>query len=139
MVYFNTCWASEDKANKMFCPKCGDKFSWDVMVCPTCDVDTVDRLPGPKPTPDVALVSILATGDAGLIAVAQSLLEGEDIDYSVRGDALQDLFGLGRVTGFSFAMGPAEFFVREDDATRARELLKDLTASGPKGKASHDA
>jgi pimeloyl-ACP methyl ester carboxylesterase len=31
----------------MFCPNCGEEFSWDVMVCPTCDVDTVDRLPGP--------------------------------------------------------------------------------------------
>jgi hypothetical protein len=27
----------------MFCPKCGEEFSWDVMVCPKCDVDTVDR------------------------------------------------------------------------------------------------
>jgi len=45
----------------MFCPKCGEEYSWDVMVCPTCDVDTVDRLPGPDPTPDAALVSILAS------------------------------------------------------------------------------
>ena len=108
------------------------------MVCPTSDVDTVDRLPGPDPTPDAALVSILATGDAGIIAIAKSLLEGEGIDYFVRGDGLQDLFGLGRVTGFSFAMGPAEFWVREDDANRARELLKDLTVSDP-DKSSHDA
>jgi hypothetical protein len=123
----------------MFCPKCGEEFSWDVMVCPACDVDTVDRLPGPDPTPDAALVSILATGDAGVIAIAKSLLESEGIDYFVRGDGLQDLFGLGRVTGFSFAMGPAEFWVREDDAVRARELLKDLTVSDPEHKSSHDA
>jgi len=123
----------------MFCPKCGEEFSWDVMVCPTCDVDTVDRLAGPDPTPDAALVSVLATGDAGIIAIAKSLLEGEGIDYFVRGDGLQDLFGLGRVTGFSFAMGPAEFWVREDDAIRARELLKDLTVSDPEHKSSHDA
>lgn len=78
------------------------------MVCPTCDVDTVDRLPGPEPTPDVQLVPVLTTGDAGLIAVAKSLLEGEEIDYLIRGDGLQDLFGLGRMTGYNFAMGPAE-------------------------------
>ena len=96
------------------------------MVCPTCDVDTVDRLPGPEPTPDAKLVRILTTGNAGLIAVAKSLLEGEEIDYFVRGDGLQDLFGLGRMTGFNFAMGPAEFWVREEDAGRARELLEDL-------------
>ena len=110
----------------MFCPKCTEEFSWDVMVCPTCDVDTVDRLPGPAPTPDVELVQVLATGDAGLIVVAKSLLEGEGIDYLVRGDGLQDLFGIGRVTGFSYAMGPAEFWVRADDAERARGLLKEL-------------
>ena len=99
------------------------------MVCPTCDVETVDRLPGPEPTPDVELVRVLVTGDAGLIAIAKSLLEAEAIDYFVRGDGLQDLFGLGRISGFSFAMGPAEFWVREDDADRARELLEGLTAN----------
>jgi hypothetical protein len=111
----------------MFCPQCGEEFSWHVMVCPTCDVDTVDRLPGPEPTPDVELVSVLSTGDAGVIALAKSLLEGEEIDYFVRGDGLQDLFGLGRATSFSYAMGPAQFLVRADDADRVRELLKDLT------------
>lgn len=99
------------------------------MVCPACDVDTVDRLPGPEPTPDAGLVRVLATGDAGVIAIAKSLLEGQEIDYFVRGEGLQDLFGLGRITAYSFAMGPAEFWVREDDADRARTLLKDLTAS----------
>ncbi len=113
----------------MFCPECGEEYSWDVMVCPACDVDTVDRLPGPEPTPDIELVCVLATGDAGLIAVAKSLLEREEIDYFVRGDGLQDLFGLGRITGYSFATGPAEFLVREDDADRARELLAGLTPS----------
>ena len=115
----------------MFCPQCGEEFSWDVMVCPTCDVETVDRLPGPEPTPDVELVCILATGDAGLIALAQSLLDGESIDYFVRGDGLQDLFGLGRMTSYSFAMGPAEFCVRAEDADRARGLLEGLTVPNP--------
>jgi len=101
------------------------------MVCPTCDIDTVDRLPGPDVTPDAELACVLATGDAGLIAVAKSLLEGEAIDYFVRGDGLQDLFGLGRITGFSYLMGPAEFWVRADDAERARELLEGLTPFRP--------
>jgi putative signal transducing protein len=122
----------------MFCPKCGEEFSWDVMVCPTCDVDTVDRLPGPEPTPDVELVRVLATGDAGLIALAKSLLESETIDYFVRGDGLQDLFGLGRMTGYSFAMGPAEFLVRAEDADRARELLEGLTVPDPERDSSHE-
>jgi len=40
------------------------------MVCPKCDVDTVDRLPGPEPTPDARIVPVFATGDAGRIALA---------------------------------------------------------------------
>ena len=123
----------------MFCPQCHEEFAWDVMVCPICDVETVDRLPGPEPTPDAELVPVLATGDAGVIAVAQSLLEAEKIDFFVRGDGLQDLFGLGRMTGFSFAMGPAEFLVRADDADRARELLNGLTAPQPEPDSSNDS
>jgi hypothetical protein len=116
----------------MFCPQCQREFSWDVMVCPDCDVDTVDELPreGPEPTPDAELVRVFATGDTGLIAIARSLLEGEKIDFFVRGDGLQDLFGLGRTTGYSFAMGPAEFWVRADDAENARALLQDRVAPG---------
>jgi putative signal transducing protein len=123
----------------MFCPKCGNEFSRHVMVCADCDVDTVDRLPGPDPTPDVAVVSVFATGDAGVIALARSLLEGEEIEYFVRGDGLQDLFGLGRLTGFSYAVGPAEFWVRADDAERARELLEDLTVPAEERDPSPDA
>jgi hypothetical protein len=113
----------------MFCPNCREEFSWNVMVCPTCEVDTVDRLVGPAPVPDVELVCVLATGDAGAVAIARSLLDAEQIDHFVRGDGLQDLFGLGRMTGFNFAMGPAEFWVRAEDADRARELLDGLTAA----------
>jgi hypothetical protein len=80
-------------------------------------------------TDDVELVAVLATGDAALIALAKSLLEGEHIEYFVKGEGLQDLFGLGRVTSYSYAMGPAEFWVRADDEARARELLNDLSVS----------
>jgi hypothetical protein len=113
----------------MFCPKCGEEFPWHVMVCPTCDVETVDRLPAPEPTPDVELVSVLATGDPGLIAVAKSVLEGQEIEYFLRGDGSENPFGLGLMTGFSFGMRPAEFLVRADDADRARALLEGLTAA----------
>ena len=112
----------------MVCPACRKEYPWDVMVCPACNVDTVDALPreGPAPAPDVELVSVFATGDAGLIAIAKSLLDAEGIDYFVRGDGLQDLAGLGRITGFSYVFGPAEFWVRQEDAARAQELLGDL-------------
>src|SRR5262249_29192031 len=100
--------ASARQPTAMFCPKCGQEYRWDVMVCPTCDVDTVDTLPGPEPTPDVDLVCVFTTGDPALIAFTKSLLEGDDIEYFVRGEDLQNMFGLA-------AGGPAEFWVREDD------------------------
>jgi hypothetical protein len=127
----------------MYCPKCEEKFSWDVMICPTCDVETVDRLPdpnpGPEPTPDVNLVPVLTTGDAGIIGIAKSLLENAEIDYFVRGDGLQDLFGLGRLTSYSYLTGPAEFLVRADDAVRAHEILDPLIAPTADPDSSPDA
>jgi hypothetical protein len=87
----------------------------------------------------MALVSVLVTPDAGIIAVAKSLLEGEGIDYFVRGDGLQDLFGFGRITVFNPLVGPADFVVREEDAARARELLNDLLAPRVEREPSDDA
>jgi hypothetical protein len=109
------------------------------MVCPVCDVDTVDRLPGPAPTPDVELVQVLAAGDPAVIAVAKSLLEAEDIDYFVRGDGVQDLFGLGRIGGVSIATGAAEFWVRADDGERARVLLEELKTPAEPRDSSQDS
>ena len=123
----------------MFCPKCETKYPWHVMVCPTCDVDTVDRLPGPEPTPDVELVPVFATGNQALIALAQSLLDRAEIDYLLREDHPTGLFGVGRRPGFPAANGTSEFWVRADDVERVKELLEDLIAeqaSGPPGSVS---
>lgn len=68
------------------------------------------------------LVCVLTTGDAGIIAVAKSILEGEQIDYIVQNESLQQLFGLN-------VARPAEFLVRGDEADRAREVLADLRAT----------
>jgi hypothetical protein len=79
------------------------------------------------PDPNIELVPVFQSGDEGQILVAKSLLEAEGIDYFVRGEALQDLFGWGRLAvGFSNVVGPALFVVRKDDEDRARELLRDL-------------
>ena len=114
----------------MFCPQCEEEYAWDVMICPVCDIDTVDKLAGPEPTPDVEIACVFVTGDAGVIAIAHSLLEGEKIDYFVRGDRLQNLFGIGQATSYSLAMGPVTFWVRAEDAENARGLLQDLAAPG---------
>ena len=80
----------------------------------------------------IQLTAVFSAGDPALIALAKSLLESERIDFVVRGEGVQDLFGWGRVgAGFNSVTGPAEFVVREQDAGRARELLRGLTASEP--------
>jgi len=111
----------------MYCPSCGENVDSLESACPDCGVDLVETKPGPPPDPSIALVPVLHTGDAAVIAIAGSLLEAEGIEYLVRGAGLQDLFGWGRVgAGYNILTGPAEFVVREDDAQRARELLQDL-------------
>jgi Putative prokaryotic signal transducing protein len=80
------------------------------------------------PDPNIELVPVFRSGDQGHIVVAKSLLESEGIDYLVRSEGLQDLFGWGRLAiGFSNVVGPAEFLVRKEDGDRARELLRDLS------------
>lgn len=82
-------------------------------------------------TPEVQLVPVLHTGDAGLIPLAKSLLESEGIEYLVRGENVQDLFGLGRLGGYNYVTGPTEFWVHAEDAERAQTLLDGLTALPP--------
>ena len=114
----------------MDCPSCGGSFSESVAQCPECGVELADARTGPPPDPTIQFASVLTTGDPGVIAVAKSLLEAEGIEYLVRAEGLQDLFGWGRVgAGYNILAGPADFVVREDDAARARELLADLLNS----------
>ena len=84
--------------------------------------------PNEPPAPDAELACVFATGDAGLIPFVKSLLDAEAIEYFVRGEGVQDLFGWGRMpAGFNVVVGPAEFWVRAEDAERAKELLRDVT------------
>jgi hypothetical protein len=111
----------------MWCSTCDTEYAWDITVCPACHRGLQERASRPEPEPDAELVRVFVTGEAALIPLAKSLLEGENIEFMTRGENLQDLFGVGRVgTGFSPVAGPAEFWVRVADAERARALLNDL-------------
>lgn len=97
------------------CSECGEPFPPEIL-----------RVLGTQ-APEGALVPVLRAGDAGLILLAKSLLEEEGIEYLVRGDNLQDLFGVGRLGGYNYITGPAEFCVRTGDVERARILLDGLS------------
>lgn len=101
------------------CSQCGEPFPPEIVAVIRGEA------------PEAVLVPVLRTGDAGLIPLAKSLLEGEGIEYLVRGEGVQDLFGLGRLTGYSYVTGPAEFWVHAENAEQARVLLDGLTALPP--------
>jgi hypothetical protein len=111
------------------CPQCGEPFPREVK-----------QAIGAR-GPEVALVPVLRTADAGLMAFAQSLLENEGIENSVRGENVQDLFGVGRLGGYNLITGPAELWVRADDEERARKLLDELSEmpAEPSAEPNNDA
>ncbi len=118
----------------MFCPECGGEYRDGFSECADCGVALVATPPAPidhGEDPGAALVSVLETGDAGLIAVAESLLLDAGIPYLKKGDGLQDLFALGRFgLGFNPVTGPAILQVASSQAAVAAEILRDVAAEG---------
>lgn len=115
----------------MRCPECDGEFRPEITECPDCEVPLVPASslppPGSRHPPAYALVPVLATGNPAILAVARSLLTGAGIEHETTGDAIQDLFALGRLgAGFNPVTGAAKILVHEDDAEAARELLSEL-------------
>lgn len=111
----------------MVCPRCHESFAWYETTCPTCAVALVTHLPGQEPQPEMELVSIFRTTDAGAVPLAELALQDKNIEYLVR----RGTFGVPIVTGqsptaFNTPVDPAEIVVRAEDAARARDLVADL-------------
>jgi hypothetical protein len=79
---------------------------------------------------DIELVTVLESGDTAVIAVAESLLDGAEIPYLARGEMIQDLFGLGRLTAVNPITGPVVIQVDRADLADAQLLLADLLTGG---------
>jgi hypothetical protein len=76
------------------------------------------------------LVTVYKTGHHGTIAVIKSILDEAGIEFSVKGEGIQDLIGAGIFgVGYNPITGPVEFQVLEDNAEYARDLLKDVDDS----------
>jgi hypothetical protein len=74
------------------------------------------------------LVTIFKTGHHGTIAVIKSILDEAGLEYTAKGEQIQDLIGAGVFgVGYNPITGPVEFQVLEENAEFARELLKDVT------------
>jgi len=73
------------------------------------------------------IVTVFETGNAALVAVAKSLLDGADIAYNVKNENLQNLIGGGVIgTGFNLVVGPVQIQVKRENVDAARALLSEL-------------
>jgi hypothetical protein len=110
----------------VICPECGSEYREGYTRCSDCDVALVEPQP-PEIVPEVELVKVYETGNAAIIPIVISLLNGAGIDYMTKGEPIQDLFGWGRFgANQNFAIGPVEFYVRDDAAAEARALIDTL-------------
>jgi len=129
-------------------PKCRAEYVPGVTVCFDCEVDLVDALPPPEPKEDrsateprwpdypepqgprpgrFSLVTVFVTSDAGLMAIAQTILESAKIPLVVEGQTRQALFGPGPISG-NLPGRPAALRVAPQDADDAQTLLAELIA-----------
>lgn len=103
----------------MYCPRCKSEYREGFTDCADCHVALVDALPATVPDDAPAagdLVEILSTADPGLIALVKSILDAEEIPYLAHGEHFSGMH----------ATIPVRFLVSHEDASTARDLLKDL-------------
>lgn len=120
----------------MFCPQCESEYVDGIVECPECEVALVDSLEVADETPREPVtaepVVAFSSYDAGLVAIAKSILQSAELEYGVIGEEVQDLFGYGRFPmGGNVLMGPIKLIVAADDAADAKELLSVLAEGAP--------
>jgi hypothetical protein len=97
-----------------------------------------------RPEPAVELqyeefVPVLDLLNPALVSFVPTLLESAGIRFFIKGERLQDLFGLGRFgSGFNVLTGPPVLFVEPSRAEEARELLADVEMEGEGNDSSDD-
>jgi Putative prokaryotic signal transducing protein len=74
--------------------------------------------------PPLELVTVLASPDPGLIAVAKSILESAGIRFLAQGEVMRNIWGLE----------PVLLQVRREDVDDALALLAELKETGPEGE-----
>ncbi|MEP0829200.1 MAG: hypothetical protein HRF51_11820 [bacterium] len=104
----------------MFCPKCRYEYEIGLFVCPDCGSRLVETLPPDEEPEYTELVTVLTTGDAGLLALAKSILNDAAIDFYVKGESAKDLF----------AAGFYEVQVNPENEEEALGLMEDMLKGG---------
>ena len=109
----------------MYCPKCGTAYANGYVRCSHCGVALVSR--SSKKSDSEELVTVFETGNPAELVVVKSILDSAHIPFLSQGEALQDLFGVGRIgAGFNPLIGRIKVQVAKRNRAKARELLKNL-------------
>ena len=80
---------------------------------------------------EVELVQVLVTDDLGRYLFAKSLFDRDSIEYLLKGDMLRMSHGWIQTCLTDTPLELVEFWVRSEDADRARTLLCELEAKVP--------
>ena len=114
----------------MVCPECGSEYRDGYSNCADCGVALVEPEPEVDPgEPDAELVQVFQGGNAAILPLIESMLHDANIEFLVKGEVLQDLFGIGRMgMGSNNMIGPVEIWVRKDAEAEARALIEVLEA-----------
>lgn len=81
---------------------------------------------------DVELVKVMVTDDMGRYLFAKSLLNRDSIEYVLKGDVLRMSHGWTQTRLTDTPLEPVEFWVRSEDANRARSVLRELETEVPR-------
>lgn len=68
---------------------------------------------------NLKIVTIFCSSNPGTIAIAKSILESESIEYYVKNEFMQVVYGIGNAA-------PAEIQVKEEDKEKAQAVLSTL-------------
>ena len=106
----------------MLCPECKSEYREGILICADCKVELVPEIRSEPPEPEdgVGFVTLMETFDVGLAALVQSILQGDAIEYYVLGQ---------HGPQWDILPAPKIIRVREDQAERAFELLRELENS----------
>lgn|SRR5512145_2271439 len=110
----------------MFCPNCRTEYEPWIEECADCLVPLVATLPPERSSETHELVTVFASGNPALLALAKSILAQAGIIFLAKGEGLQDLFAAGSIGGYNPALGPVEIQVAAENESEARALLQDL-------------
>ncbi|MBI4699445.1 MAG: DUF2007 domain-containing protein [Nitrospirae bacterium] len=105
----------------MFCPECRTEYVPGIQLCTDCSVALVAELP-PLPQPEFSKYHKLYTPrNASELALIESILEAEKIDYFVKNDNFGSLYIGPQIDLYN----QKTIMVQDDQYDRAKDVMSD--------------